>query len=152
MHVQLSRNETVQTFNIWVYGEDKKVRGSGLFVGETGIATSHHFLLPKDVESHFRFSPGTYRLNVFVKLLGHSRGKKLFSEKLEVSQEDAKKMLEMDRGLYFDWGPDSLRYLASVDIGEIPSQIPPSAGLLNAFLSMAENGKSPSDTDSSTLR
>jgi hypothetical protein len=38
MHVALSRNETQQTFNVWVYGDEKVVRGSGLFVGETEIA------------------------------------------------------------------------------------------------------------------
>jgi hypothetical protein len=35
MHVALSRNETNQNFNVWVHGNDKLVRGSGLFVGET---------------------------------------------------------------------------------------------------------------------
>jgi hypothetical protein len=44
MHVALSRNETHQNFNIWVYGDEKLVRGSGLFVGETGVAATHHFL------------------------------------------------------------------------------------------------------------
>ena len=37
MHIALSRNETNQNFNIWVYGDERLVRGSGLFVGETGI-------------------------------------------------------------------------------------------------------------------
>jgi hypothetical protein len=36
MYIALSRNETRQNFNIWVYGDEKLVRGSGLFVGETG--------------------------------------------------------------------------------------------------------------------
>src|SRR3984957_17161046 len=32
MHVALSRNETHQNFNVWVYGErGKLVRGSGIF-------------------------------------------------------------------------------------------------------------------------
>jgi hypothetical protein len=47
-HVALSRNETHQNFNIWVYGDEKLARGSGLFVGETGVATNHHFLTPRD--------------------------------------------------------------------------------------------------------
>jgi hypothetical protein len=39
MHVALHRSETHQNFNIWVYDERHQlVRGSGLFVGETGIA------------------------------------------------------------------------------------------------------------------
>jgi hypothetical protein len=47
MHVTLARNEASQTFNIWVYGDDRLVRGSGLFVGETGVAANHHFLAPR---------------------------------------------------------------------------------------------------------
>ena len=44
MHIVIARNEARQTFNIWVYGDEKLVRGSGLFVGETGVAANHHFL------------------------------------------------------------------------------------------------------------
>ena len=62
MHVALPRNETHQNFNIWVYGNEKLVRGSGLFVGETGVAANHHFLTPRDRNS-FRFTEGHYRLN-----------------------------------------------------------------------------------------
>ena len=57
MHVALSRNETHQNFNIWVYGDEKLVRGSGLFVGETGVAANHHFLAPRD-GSCFHFTEG----------------------------------------------------------------------------------------------
>ena len=57
IHVAPSRNETHQNFNIWVYGDDKLVRGSGLFVGENGVAANHHFLTPKDGSS-FRFTEG----------------------------------------------------------------------------------------------
>lgn len=46
MHVSLARNETHQNFNVWVHCDDKLVRGSGLFVGESGVAANHHFLTP----------------------------------------------------------------------------------------------------------
>ncbi len=58
MHVALSRNKAHQNFNIWVYDERHQlVRGSGLFVGETGIAANHHFLVPPDSGS-FLFTEG----------------------------------------------------------------------------------------------
>jgi len=69
MHVSLSRNEAQQNFSIWVYGEERLVRGSGLFVGETGIAVNHHFLAPRDGSS-FRFIEGRYRMDVFAQLAG----------------------------------------------------------------------------------
>jgi hypothetical protein len=81
MHVALSRNETHQNFNIWVYGDEKLVRGSGLFVGETGVAANHHFLTPRDADS-FRFTEGRYRLEVFAHVLGDNAPTRLFSQEL----------------------------------------------------------------------
>ncbi len=63
MHATLHRNETRQTFNIWVIGDGNLARGSGLFVGETGVVANHHFLLPEDGNT-FRFQSGTYRIEV----------------------------------------------------------------------------------------
>jgi hypothetical protein len=114
MHASLSRNESHQNFNIWVHGEEKLVRGSGLFVGDTGVAANHHFLTPKD-GAEFKFLPGTYRLKVFAKLLGDARQKILFSQELTVTSEFAQSLTERGVGLYFDWGPDSGQYIAHVD-------------------------------------
>jgi hypothetical protein len=114
MHVALSRNETQQNFNIWVYGDERLVRGSGLFVGETGIAANHHFLAPKD-GSTFHFIEGNYRIDVYAQLLGNRNQTLLFSQNLEISSEIAAQLAGSDHGLYFDWGPDSSRYLPHVD-------------------------------------
>jgi hypothetical protein len=115
MHVSLSRNETNQNFNIWVYGEKGKlVRVSGLFVGETGVAADHHFLTPSDGNG-FRFSAGTYKLDVFAHLLGDTKPIRLFSQVLEISSEIAGMLAAKRAGLYFDWGPDSSRYLPHVE-------------------------------------
>lgn len=114
MYVALSRNESRQNFNIWVYGNEKLVRGSGLFVGETGVEANHHFLIPRD-GNHFRFTEGRYRMDVFAKLLGDHDQSLLFSQTLEISRETAILLEKPDAGLYFDWGPDSSRYLHYVD-------------------------------------
>jgi hypothetical protein len=115
MHVSLSRNESHQNFNVWVYGErGKLVRGSGLFVGETGIAADHHFLTPDDGRS-FHFTEGHYRVDVFARLLGDKKPIRLFAQALDISREAAAALKERSAGLYFDWGPDSLRYLPHVE-------------------------------------
>jgi len=114
MHVALSRNETHQNFNIWVYGDEKLVRGSGLFVGETGVAANHHYLAPRDNNS-FQFGEGRYRLDVYAHLLGARKSTLLFSQTLEISQAIADQLKEPGTGLYFDWGPDSSRYLTHVE-------------------------------------
>lgn len=114
MHVGLSRNESHQNFNIWVYGDEKLVRGSGLFVGETGVAANHHFLTPED-GGHFQFSAGRYRLQVFAKLLGDHTQTLLFTQDLELAADLAAKLEERGAGVYFDWGADSSRYMAHVE-------------------------------------
>ena len=114
MHVTLSRNETRQNFNIWVYGEERLVRGSGLFVGESGVEANHHFLTPKDGTS-FRFAEGEYRLDVYARILGDRSQTHLFSQTLDLSPEIAASLAVAGSGLYFDWGPDSSRYLPHVE-------------------------------------
>ena len=114
MHVSLRRNETIQNFKIWVHGDDRLVRGSGLFVGETGVAANHHFLTPRD-GSVFRFIEGRYRLAVYAHLLGDESPKLLFSQELEILSELAERLDEPGAGLSFDWGPDSSRYLTHVE-------------------------------------
>lgn len=115
MHVALSRNETHQNFNIWVYGErEKLVRGSGLFVSETGVAANHHFLTPEDGSS-FRFTEGHYKLDVFAHILGNRKRILLFSQMLDISRDIATELEERHAGLYFDWGPDSSRYLPHIE-------------------------------------
>lgn len=114
MHVSLRRNETLQNFNIWFHGDDKFVRGSGLFVGETGVAANHQFLAPRD-GNVFHFIEGRYQLEVFAHLLGDHDAKVLFSQDLEISAEISAQLTAPDAGLYFDWGPDSSRYLTHVE-------------------------------------
>ncbi|SHJ47542.1 hypothetical protein [Paraburkholderia terricola] len=115
MHVSLFRSETQQNFNIWVYGETSKlVRGSGLFVGETGVAANHHFLTPDD-GSHFKWLAGHYQLSVYARLVGDKAHKLLFSQALEVTPSLAGQLDKPGIGLYFDWGPDSSRYLPHIE-------------------------------------
>jgi hypothetical protein len=114
MHASLSRNETMQNFNVWVHGDEKLVRGSGLFVGESGISANHHFLTPKD-GSHFRFLIGRYRLQVFAKLLGDKGQSLLFNQELEITGDIAAQLERPLVGLYFDWGPDAVRYIPHIE-------------------------------------
>lgn len=114
MHVALSRKETHQNFNIWVHGDEKLVRGSGLYVGETGVAANHHFLAPRD-DNAFQFVEGRYRLDVYAHVLGDRKRTLLFSQTLGILQDIASQLKEPGTGLYFDWGPDSSRYLTHVE-------------------------------------
>src|SRR3989344_4406048 len=59
-------------FSFWGLGDKDLIRGSGLFVPETGVATNHHFN-PVDAETLFLFSQGSYSLELVAKLVGRER-------------------------------------------------------------------------------
>lgn len=113
MFVTLRRGESRQTFSVWVYGDDKLSRGSGLFVGETGVVCNHHFLLPAD-GTQFQFLAGEYQLDVFASLVGSDTPHNLCSIKLTVPEAIAQQLLVPENGAYFDWGPDSHKYSVNV--------------------------------------
>jgi hypothetical protein len=108
MHVKIHRGQSVQTFNIWIYGDRKGelVRGSGLFIGKEGVAYNHHFLLPKE-GSTYEFLSGKYRLEVYASVLNKKTPLKMFTVDLEVNDNQASKLKEGGHGLYFDWGPET---------------------------------------------
>lgn len=70
MFVRLRRAETSQNFNVWVCGDSPRglSRGGGMKVGEDGVATNHHFLLPKDGRT-FHFLPGNHAVEVYASLV-----------------------------------------------------------------------------------
>jgi hypothetical protein len=114
LYVRLRRGETQQNFNIWVYGEKDLVRGSGLFIGQEGVATNHHFLTPSDV-GNFDFVAGDYQLDVFGKTVGQDRVHLLTSIDLRIDSGEAEKLKKPDHGIYFDWGPDAGRYQTKIE-------------------------------------
>lgn len=113
MFVTLRRGESSQTFNIWVYGEDKLSRGSGLFVGETGVVCNHHFLLPAD-GTQFQFLSGEYQVDIFASLVGSDAPRRLYSIKLNLLEAIAQQLLIPENGAYFDWGSESQQYSVHV--------------------------------------
>lgn len=115
MYVKRHRGESVQSFNIWVYGDKENLaRGSGLFVSREGIASNHHFLLPKDGTT-YEFLPGKYVIKVFASLLGRSSPVLLFVQELTLSAEFTMELNKETSGIYFDWGPDSQSYHPHLD-------------------------------------
>jgi len=115
MHVNLQRAETRQNFSVWVYGEERLVRGSGLFVGHEGIACNHHFLLPRD-GADFKFVAGEYVLRLNAKRVGDRCSHELAMVRLVVSESHALELQKEEAGIYFDWGADIQSYHPSIRI------------------------------------
>jgi hypothetical protein len=109
MFVRLRRGESSQNLSVWVLGEDRLRRGSGLFVGELGVEANHHFI-PLAQDERFEFAAGAYILEVYASLVGGRSPVRLFTDTFQVTTELAAAIRGADRGLYFDWGPDSATY------------------------------------------
>jgi hypothetical protein len=114
MFVELTRSETVNSYPVWVLGEDKLSRGSGLFVGEQGTVANHHFLQSPDTEK-WSFRSGDYRLQVYAQVVGGKSSKILFETTLSISADQSKEMEQPNTGIYFDWGPKSRAYFSHID-------------------------------------
>jgi len=123
MHVNVQRAESKQNFSIWVYGDDRLVRGSGMHVGLDGVACNHHFLLPED-GADFSLLPGQYTVRVFAKRVSDREPRQLARFVLPISESQAKELEKDDAGIYFDWGPDQQAYHAHVKIRK-PTPLPP---------------------------
>ena len=101
-------------FSFWGYGDKALVRGSGLFVPETGVATNHHFN-PVDAETLFRFSEGSYVLELVAKLVGLECLVSLWTITLEMPAAPFGSSIARETAVFFSWSPEQRRYIASVE-------------------------------------
>jgi hypothetical protein len=116
-----------QNFNIWVYGEQHNLaRGSGLFISKDGLATNHHFLLPKD-GSNFIFKQGDYKLVVYAELVNH-KPRKIYIQDLAITDTQAEALHTQEAGIYFDWAPNTQTYQSHID--KRPAKSPDFAELM----------------------
>jgi len=122
IYVNLQRGESKQNFSIWVYGDDRLARGSGLSVGQEGVACNHHFLLPND-GSTFALLPGRYLLRVFAKRVRDASPRQLHETDLTITEKNAQELQNKNAGIYFDWGPDQQAYQSHVEVR--PMEPPP---------------------------
>lgn len=117
MFVRLRYLETQQDFNIWVYDDrsaSKLVRGSGLKVTDSGMASAHHYLLPKNADNMILRS-GDYTLEVHAQLVGKAEAIKLAEVTLPINESEAQQLKDKKCGIYFDWGAFSQQYLSHID-------------------------------------
>src|SRR4030067_420781 len=102
MFVRVIRGGSVQTFNLWIYGDSVLVRGSGINISPEGFACNHHFLTPKD-GTVYNFLSGDHIVEIYASLAGSKSPLLLSSVNLFVSPEYASALSENKSGLFFDW-------------------------------------------------
>ncbi len=113
MFIRLQREKSAQNFNVWFYGDEQPVRGSGLYIDKSGIACTHHFLLHA-YGNNYSFLTGNYLLQVYIEMANKSPIK-IFEQKLELTKEQSVEMLDKTTGIFFDWAPDTQIYFSRID-------------------------------------
>jgi hypothetical protein len=101
-------------FSFWGLGDRDLVRGSGLFVPDTGVATNHHFN-PIDSETLFLFSGGSYSLELVAKLVGREHLVSLWSLRLDVPADVFGATIAREKVIYYSWSPERVAYVVTVE-------------------------------------
>jgi hypothetical protein len=96
-------------FNIWGHTEGGTLTpGSGLFVGPTGIACTHHFNPPRG--SEFQYIDGAYRIEIFV-LVDQPKPMKLMEVAFGLDDWSAAQLLQVEHiHLDLTWNADERGY------------------------------------------
>lgn len=124
MYVRLQRGETVQNFNVWVYDSGNKlVRGSGLYIDKSGVASNHHFLMPRDGTT-YEFLAGEYTLQVYIEQVNEAP-RQIFEHRLVLSKSQQDEIVALKAGIYFDWAPNTQNYLSHIDVAPKKEKEPP---------------------------
>ena len=111
MFAKLHHAGSEQIFSFWGYGETNQlVPGSGLYIGQTGVAVNHHFVLSVH-QAAYEFAKGNYEIEVFVRLVGRKKPIRLSGFKLTLSAEHAG-ILARHGGILFELNPDGRGYVA----------------------------------------
>jgi hypothetical protein len=111
MYVKVCRAESEQVFSFWGYGQtDQLTAGSGLFVGQAGVALNHHFALSAQYTS-YQFREGPYSVLVFARVVGRSTPIKLDAISLTLSKGEAA-VLAGHAGILFELGWVTEKYTA----------------------------------------
>lgn len=125
MFLRVHRRETTQVFNVWVLGEERLSRGSGLFISDAGVVANHHFLLPAD-GTRFAFLPGPYVVDILATIVGRKVALRLGSVEVEISPKQSDELATSEDGIFLDWSPDSASYHERVEPRRLPQRnIPP---------------------------
>jgi hypothetical protein len=102
-------------FAFWGHGEKNHlIRGGGLFVPDSGVATDHHFN-PIDAKTVFQFTGGIYTLELVAKLVGREKLLPLWSVQIELPSEAFGASIAKNTSVFYSWSPEQGRYVASIE-------------------------------------
>lgn len=124
MYLRVSQNplgqadgEIAHIFDFWGYAEREKIMlGSGLYVGQAGVAFNHHFNLSRKAGPQFCWWSAPCRIQVFARVVGDAAAQLLQEVTIDINGEHAALLVQvMDVGVRYEWAADSGEYVAYAD-------------------------------------
>ncbi len=108
-------------FDFWGHTESGKLTlGSGLFVGQTGISADHHFNPRRDA-GEFLFCDGKYHIQIFAKLVGSKKPKKLKEFEFTIDGLQSASLIQiLDTELFLYWNSTTGIYESELRRGDRP--------------------------------
>lgn len=103
-------------FDFWGHTDAGKLTlGSGLFVGQEGIACDHHFN-PRHGSEDFLFHNGDYQVEVYATTVGRKQPWKLMNVAFSINSLQAAELIQiLNRELYLFWNAETRTYEAQVE-------------------------------------
>lgn len=119
LFLRVRREGKTDEFAFWGHGDKELVRGSGLSVPEAGVVTNHHFN-PIDAQKLYRFSGGTYELELCADIVSGSKRVTLWKVSVEVPSSAFESSIRRDTAVFFSWSPESKKYISTIEHREGP--------------------------------
>jgi len=113
LFIRVQHGETKQVLHLWGFGDPRPTFGAGLYVGQEGKAHTHHFLPSKD--KPFQFFPGETTIKLCARVVNEDTEVTLFTEKFNLSADEADAANSIDAAVVYNWGPESGRYQGGVE-------------------------------------
>jgi hypothetical protein len=114
LFLRVKEGSRTEEFSFWGYGDKDLVRGSGMFVGENGVVTYHHFN-PINSEGLFLFKQGIYELELVSKLIDRNHLVTLSKIVLDVPSGAFDTNISPDTAIYFNWSSEKQSYITSIE-------------------------------------
>jgi len=116
MFLRVHQPAGTYTFDFWGHTEGGKLTlGSGLFVGQPGVACDHHFN-PRRGSDNFLFIAGKYRIEVFAVIAGKAKPIKLKEIQFDLDGQHAIELLQItDLELFLFWNSDTDSYEGCIE-------------------------------------
>lgn len=117
-----------QVFDYWAYGETGKLSvGGGLYVGQSGVASNHHFVLSRRAPQEFVWWSAPCQIQVFARVRGQRSPQLLHEVNFDVTAEHAGLLAQvLDVGIFYEWSSETADYAGHAE--RRPALKPPSVG------------------------